>query len=103
MSSTAGPSRPTSAIHGTGSGIKSQGPGSNAPTSTMSSTAGDAPSSETSGPDFGVLKELGKAALVEVLNDIPGAKTLVLDSALAGPLGLVVDVASLKVCCSSVL
>lgn len=65
----------------------------------MSSAAGEPPAAdpEQAGPDLGVLKDLGKAALVEALNDIPGAKTLVLDPALAGPLGLVVDVASLKV------
>ena len=32
---------------------------------------------------------------------IPGQKTLVLDPSLAGPLGLVTEVAALKVCCTS--
>ncbi|WOO77579.1 Vacuolar protein sorting-associated protein 33A [Vanrija pseudolonga] len=66
------------------------------------STSGDSESTAVhahahrAGPDVGVLRELGKQALVEALNDIQGTKTLVLDPALAGPLGLVIDVASLK-------
>ncbi|WVQ79288.1 hypothetical protein IAT38_001384 [Cryptococcus sp. DSM 104549] len=47
-------------------------------------------------PEVGILKELAKSALVESLNDIQGAKTLILDPALAGPLGLVTEVALLK-------
>jgi hypothetical protein len=75
----------------------------------------------------GVLKELARASLVEKLNDvsglgeiresdtgvhrslkerltcqIQGQKTLILDPTLAGPLGLVTEVAQLKVrtgCC----
>jgi hypothetical protein len=88
------------------------------------STSGDsestAPQPVQKGLDVGVLKELAKTALVERLNDvgeavllhlprpemqlerahetqIQGAKTLILDPTLAGPLGLVTEVALLKV------
>jgi len=46
--------------------------------------------------DLNVLKEIGKKALVDALNSVNGAKTLVLDPSLAGPLGLVTEVALLK-------
>jgi len=64
--------------------------------------------------DVNLLKELGKKALIDALNSVRkyhqpilsvlialqvnGAKTLVLDSSLAGPLGLITEVALLKVC-----
>ncbi|OCF35138.1 ATP-binding protein [Kwoniella heveanensis BCC8398] len=48
------------------------------------------------GIDVSVLKELAKSELIGSLNDIQGAKTLILDPALAGPLGLVTEVALLK-------
>jgi len=82
------------------------------------STSGD--SEVTAAPvdkglDTGLLKELSRQALIEILNDvcfikstatvttvlkiqIQGAKTLILDPALAGPLGLITEVALLKVC-----
>ncbi|WRT69548.1 uncharacterized protein IL334_006535 [Kwoniella shivajii] len=64
------------------------------------STSGDSestvPRPEEKGLDVGILKELARSALVESLNDIQGAKTLILDPALAGPLGLVTEVALLK-------
>ncbi|KAK8849539.1 hypothetical protein IAR55_004874 [Kwoniella newhampshirensis] len=65
------------------------------------STSGDSesivpPPPAEKGPDVGLLKELAKSALVESLNDIQGAKTLILEPALAGPLGLVTEVALLK-------
>ncbi|KAF7791610.1 hypothetical protein EIP86_002627 [Pleurotus ostreatoroseus] len=46
--------------------------------------------------DVSVLKELARKALVDLLNSVNGAKTLVLDPSLAGPLGLVTEVALLK-------
>ncbi|KAI0800664.1 Sec1-like protein [Fomes fomentarius] len=46
--------------------------------------------------DVSVLRELARKALVDALNSINGAKTLVLDPTLAGPLGLVTEVALLK-------
>ncbi|KAF8665403.1 hypothetical protein AX16_000422 [Volvariella volvacea WC 439] len=46
--------------------------------------------------DVSVLKEIAKKALVDALNSVNGAKTLVLDPSLAGPLGLVTEVALLK-------
>ncbi|KAG8997603.1 hypothetical protein FRB94_003312 [Tulasnella sp. JGI-2019a] len=48
------------------------------------------------GVDVNMLRELGKRALVDVLNSVNGAKTLVLDSSLAGPLGLVTEVSLYK-------
>ncbi|KAH7915699.1 Sec1-like protein [Hygrophoropsis aurantiaca] len=42
------------------------------------------------------LKEIGKKALIDALNSVNGAKTLVLDPTLAGPLGLVTEVSLLK-------
>ncbi|KAF9015737.1 Sec1-like protein [Cyathus striatus] len=42
------------------------------------------------------LKEVAKKDLVDALNSVNGAKTLVLDPALSGPLGLVTEVALLK-------
>lgn len=81
---------------------------------------------EEPGPDLSVLKEIGRKALIDSLNSVclyfaaalswrgklifehfllqvNGAKTLVLDSSIAGPLGLVTDVSLLKVGPNSVL
>ncbi|KAI1793136.1 Sec1-like protein [Ganoderma leucocontextum] len=59
-----------------------------------------APSKTDSGSDGQldvlVLRELARKALVDSLNSVNGAKTLVLDPTLAGPLGLVTEVALLK-------
>ncbi|RXW24090.1 hypothetical protein EST38_g1761 [Candolleomyces aberdarensis] len=46
--------------------------------------------------DINVLKEVAKRDLVNALNAVNGAKTLVLEAALAGPLGLVTEVSLLK-------
>ncbi|KAJ3766819.1 Sec1-like protein [Lentinula raphanica] len=46
--------------------------------------------------DANLLKELSKKALVDALNSVNGSKTLVLDPSLAGPLGLLTEVALLK-------
>ncbi|EAU92607.2 ATP binding protein [Coprinopsis cinerea okayama7 len=46
--------------------------------------------------DVSLLKEIAKKDLINALNSVNGAKTLALDSALAGPLGLVTEVALLK-------
>ncbi|KAF5332764.1 hypothetical protein D9611_005090 [Ephemerocybe angulata] len=46
--------------------------------------------------DTNLLKEIAKKDLVNSLNAVNGAKTLVLDTALAGPLGLVTEVSLLK-------
>ncbi|KAJ7492146.1 Sec1-like protein [Mycena latifolia] len=46
--------------------------------------------------DVNLLKEIGQKALVDALNSVNGAKTLVLDASLAGPLGLVIEVSLLK-------
>jgi hypothetical protein len=46
--------------------------------------------------DVSVLKEIAVKSLVDALNSVNGAKTLVLDNALSGPLGLVTEVSLLK-------
>lgn len=46
--------------------------------------------------DVSLLKEIAKKDLVDALNGVNGAKTLVLDASLAGPLGLVIEVSLLK-------
>ncbi|KAG6846047.1 hypothetical protein H0H87_006411 [Tephrocybe sp. NHM501043] len=46
--------------------------------------------------DVSLLKEIARKALVDSLNSVNGAKTLVLDASLAGPLGLVTEVSLLK-------
>ncbi|RDX51187.1 Sec1-like protein [Lentinus brumalis] len=46
--------------------------------------------------DVSVLRELARKGLIDALNSVNGAKTLVLDPTLAGPLGLVTEVALLK-------
>ncbi|KAJ6601336.1 Sec1-like protein [Mycena vulgaris] len=46
--------------------------------------------------DVNLLKDIGQKALVDALNSVNGAKTLVLDASLAGPLGLVIEVSLLK-------
>lgn len=46
--------------------------------------------------DVNILKEIAKKDLVDALNSVSGAKTLVLDASLAGPLGLVTEVSLLK-------
>ncbi|KIK30043.1 hypothetical protein PISMIDRAFT_382286 [Pisolithus microcarpus 441] len=48
------------------------------------------------GLDVEILRESAKKALINALNSVVGAKTLVLDPTLAGPLGLVTEVALLK-------
>ncbi|KIM31975.1 hypothetical protein M408DRAFT_327354 [Serendipita vermifera MAFF 305830] len=64
------------------------------PTSVSSDDTSNKP--EDNGIDTLALKELAKRSLLEALNTISGAKTLVLDPSLVGPLGLVTEVASLK-------
>lgn len=79
------------------------------------SAATDQTSSQDNSLDTNLLKEIAKKALVDALNSVRheqplkrdrrlihlpqvnGAKTLVLDSALAGPLGLITEVSLLKV------
>ncbi|CEL56067.1 Vacuolar protein sorting-associated protein 33A OS=Rattus norvegicus GN=Vps33a PE=1 SV=1 [Rhizoctonia solani AG-1 IB] len=51
---------------------------------------------DTPAVDVGVLKELARKGLVDALNSVSGAKTLVLDPTLAGPLGLVAEVSIMK-------
>ncbi|KAL4070498.1 Sec1-like protein [Scleroderma citrinum] len=51
---------------------------------------------EEPGLDVEVLKESARKGLINALNSVNGAKTLVLDPSLAGPLGLVTEVALLK-------
>ena len=46
--------------------------------------------------DTSLLKELARRSLVDALNSVNGAKTLVLDPVVAGPLGLVAEVALMK-------
>ncbi|KAJ2918406.1 hypothetical protein MD484_g2056, partial [Candolleomyces efflorescens] len=46
--------------------------------------------------DTNLLKEIAKKDLVNAMNAVNGAKTLVLDPDLAGPLGLVIEVSLLK-------
>ncbi|KAM6498628.1 ATP binding protein [Amanita muscaria] len=46
--------------------------------------------------DVSILSERNKKALVDALNSVNGSKTLVLDSSIAGPLGLVTEVALMK-------
>ncbi|KAJ7794101.1 Sec1-like protein [Mycena olivaceomarginata] len=63
-----------------------------------SASVTNTPPDETSDAnlDVNLLKEIGKKALVDALNSVNGAKTLVLDASLAGPLGLVIEVSLLK-------
>ena len=53
--------------------------------------------------DINILKEVAKKDLVDALNSVNGAKTLVLDATLAGPLGLVTEVSLLKVIPSNIV
>ncbi|KXN88896.1 Vacuolar protein sorting-associated protein 33A [Leucoagaricus sp. SymC.cos] len=46
--------------------------------------------------DTNVLREIAKKSLVDALNSVVGAKTLVLDASIAGPLGLITEVSLLK-------
>lgn len=48
--------------------------------------------------DTSLLKEVSRRSLVDALNSVNGAKTLVLDPSTAGPLGLVAEVSLFKVC-----
>lgn len=72
-----------------------------APVASTSTTESPAPPSRQSKEDeppldTSVLKELARKALVDALNSVNGVKTLVLDNSLAGPLGLITEVALLK-------
>jgi hypothetical protein len=68
----------------------------------MATSVSDRPESaaeeEQARLDISVFKEMARKALVDALNAVGGAKTLVLDPSIAGPLGLVTEVALLKVC-----
>ncbi|THV06595.1 Sec1-like protein [Dendrothele bispora CBS 962.96] len=46
--------------------------------------------------DINLLKEIARKSLIDALNSVNGAKTLVLDPTIAGPLGLVTEVSLLK-------
>ncbi|KAF9263535.1 Sec1-like protein [Marasmius fiardii PR-910] len=61
----------------------------------MSSAEGSTPDNDQA-LDTNILREINKKALVDALNAVNGAKTLVLDPNLAGPLSLVTEVALLK-------
>ncbi|KAL9716381.1 Vacuolar protein-sorting-associated protein 33 [Leucoagaricus gongylophorus] len=50
----------------------------------------------TSQLNLEVFRDIAKKSLVDALNAVNGAKTLVLDSSIAGPLGLVAEVSLLK-------
>ncbi|KAJ7070547.1 Sec1-like protein [Mycena amicta] len=65
------------------------------PTSTDEPAASQQPEDEPL-LDVNLLKEIGQKALIDSLNSVNGAKTLVLDPSLAGPLGLVIEVSLLK-------
>ncbi|KAJ1033028.1 hypothetical protein NDA16_000307 [Ustilago loliicola] len=97
MASAATASRPA----GSGSGS-----GSPAPTATNTTNSKDAASAGAAmaqpipepwdGLDTRILTDLARQGLMSTLDTINEAKTLMLDPSLAGPLGLVADVSSLK-------
>ncbi|KIY46295.1 Sec1-like protein [Fistulina hepatica ATCC 64428] len=63
----------------------------------MSGHDGQNSSSTTQdGLDLSPFKEMAKTRLIATLNSVNGAKTLVLDASLAGPLGLITEVSLLK-------
>ncbi|KAI0778775.1 Sec1-like protein [Trametes elegans] len=66
------------------------------PSATTATAASKADSGNEESLDVSVLKELARKGLVDALNSVNGAKTLVLDPTLAGPLGLVTEVVLLK-------
>ncbi|QRV94848.1 vacuolar protein sorting-associated protein 33A [Ceratobasidium sp. AG-Ba] len=92
--STAGPASRANTIAHSHSQSQSQ----NAPGSSVSDDARTYKLDIDESPpvDVGVLKELAKKGLVDALNSVSGAKTLVLDPTLAGPLGLVAEVSLMK-------
>ncbi|KAI0304598.1 Sec1-like protein, partial [Russula brevipes] len=63
-------------------------------TSTSPSSDQRRPAKET--VDVSVLREIARSSLVHALNSVNGAKTLVLDPSLAGPLSLVTEVSLLQ-------
>ncbi|KIO26419.1 hypothetical protein M407DRAFT_74508 [Tulasnella calospora MUT 4182] len=67
-----------------------------APASSTSEGTSRLDEGEGTPADVGMLREIAKRGLIDSLNAINGAKTLVLDPSLAGPLGLVTEVALLK-------
>lgn len=71
---------------------------SSASTATSASTAADAPQlpEPWDGLDTQILSDLARRGLMATLDTIKEAKTLMLDPSLAGPLGIVADVSSLK-------
>ena len=81
-----------------------------APVVTLMASVSASTSSDTAKPnieaepvlDLSILKEQARKGLVDALNSVNGAKTLVLDPTLAGPLSLVTEVALLKVWKNSV-
>ncbi|KAG9046525.1 hypothetical protein FS837_004275 [Tulasnella sp. UAMH 9824] len=66
------------------------------PASSISEDTSRLDEGEGTRADVGMLREIAKRGLIDSLNAINGAKTLVLDPSLAGPLGLVTEVALLK-------
>ncbi|KAA1467771.1 Sec1-like protein [Dentipellis sp. KUC8613] len=68
-----------------------------ASTSTPEEQASTAPEQDTKELlDVSLLKEIARNALVQTLNSVNGAKTLVLDPSLAGPLSLIAEISLLQ-------
>lgn len=61
-----------------------------------SNSNSDQPRSSKEVADVSILREVARNSLVHALNSVNGAKTLVLDPSLAGPLGLVTEVSLLQ-------
>lgn len=65
-------------------------------TSSSSNSNSDQPRSSKETADVSILREVARNSLVHALNSVNGAKTLVLDPSLAGPLSLVTEVSLLQ-------
>ncbi|KAH9004143.1 Sec1-like protein [Lactarius hatsudake] len=65
-------------------------------TSSSSNSNSDQPRPSKETADISILREVARNSLVHALNSVNGAKTLVLDPSLAGPLSLVTEVSLLQ-------
>ncbi|KAI9444915.1 Sec1-like protein [Lactarius indigo] len=65
-------------------------------TSSSSNSNSDQPRTSKETADVSILREVARNSLVHALNSVNGAKTLVLDPSLAGPLSLVTEVSLLQ-------
>ncbi|KAH8926693.1 Sec1-like protein [Atractiella rhizophila] len=65
-------------------------------TTALPAASNSTPTANVSFPDTSIFKSIAQKSLLDLLDRIPGPKTLLLDPELAGPLGLVIEISNLR-------